>query len=69
MCVCRLTYGVWLLNEIVDRKPEDIKIYLMYDIACNLVRHLKVYYTFIIVCNGVICQALFSYRLIVMKSC
>jgi hypothetical protein len=38
----RLCYGVWLLNEIVERQPEGIKIYLMYDIACNLVCHLKV---------------------------
>lgn len=41
-CIHRLTYGVWLLNEIVDKQPEGVKIHLMYDIACNLVRHLKV---------------------------
>ena len=38
----RLTYGVWLLTQIVDKQPVGIKIHLMYDIACNLVRHLKV---------------------------
>lgn len=38
----RLTYAVWLLDEIVDRQSDDIKLYLMYDVACNLVRHLKV---------------------------
>lgn len=48
-CMChefkvlyRLSYGVWLLSEIVDGQPEGIRIHLMYDIACNLVRHLKV---------------------------
>ena len=39
----RLAYGVWLLNEIVERQPEGITLHLMYDIACNLVCHLRVY--------------------------
>ena len=30
------------MNEIVDKQPEGIRIHLMYDIACNRVRHLKV---------------------------
>ena len=40
--MCRLGYGVWLLTEIVEQQPKSVKIYLMYDIACTLVRHLKV---------------------------
>ena len=39
----RVAYAVWLLNEINEHHSKDIKISLMYDIACILVRHLKVH--------------------------
>ena len=45
----RLAYGVWLLNEIVERQ------HLMYDIACNLVRHLRVY-LILYVLNDTLCR-------------
>ena len=38
----RLSYGVCLLNTIVDSNPENVKLYIMYDIACMMVQHLKV---------------------------
>ena len=39
---CRLAYGVWLLTEIFEKCPKDIKLFMMYDLACHLVRHLRV---------------------------
>ena len=41
--VFRIAYAVWLLSEIVQQQPDDVKILVMYDIACTLVRHLKVH--------------------------
>ena len=35
----RIAYVVW---QISQRQPDDVKIMVMYDIACTLVRHLKV---------------------------
>ena len=40
--VPRIAYAVWLLTQIAQRQPEDVKILVMYDIGCTLVRHLKV---------------------------
>ena len=44
-CVCtsvyRLSYGVWLLQELSQQVSSDITLYIMYDVACNLIRHLK----------------------------
>lgn len=37
----RLAYGVWLMDEISQRIPTNIKPFMMYDIACNLVKHLQ----------------------------
>ena len=38
----RLAYAVCLLHEICAKFPKDVNIYVMYDIACSLVRHLQV---------------------------
>lgn len=38
----RLAYGVWLMNELSQGIPSNVKPVMMYDIACNLVRHLQV---------------------------
>lgn len=39
----RLGYSVFLLTKLVEEHGENAKIHLMYDIACNLYRHLKVF--------------------------
>ena len=41
----RLAYSVWLISQLLDRvahadKPTEV--YIMYDIACSLHRHLEV---------------------------
>ena len=41
--VFRIAYAVWLLSEIAQQQPDDVKILVMYDIACTLVPHLKVH--------------------------
>ena len=38
----RLAYGVWLLTEILEKCPKDVTLFMMYDVACHLVRHLRV---------------------------
>ena len=40
-CLYRLSYVVWLLEELVHSIPSDIDVYVMYDIACTLAQHLK----------------------------
>ena len=40
--IIRIAYAVWLLEQISQRQPDDVKIMVMYDIACTLVRHLQV---------------------------
>ena len=37
----RLSYGVWLLQEISQHTPANVTMYIMYDIACTLAKHLK----------------------------
>ena len=37
----RLSYVVWLLDELGQRIPSETDVYIMYDIACTLVQHLK----------------------------
>ncbi len=32
---------VWMLEELVQRIPSAVDVYVMYDIACTLVQHLK----------------------------
>ena len=32
---------MWLLEELAQRVSMETDIYVMYDVACNLVRHLK----------------------------
>ena len=41
MNVCRLSYVIWVLEELVHRIPPAADVYVMYDIACTLVQHLK----------------------------
>ena len=36
----RLSYGIFLLQEIVQRAPEQIKVHIMYDVACTFVQYL-----------------------------
>lgn len=38
---CRMSYGMFMLQEILQRVPENVSVHIMYDIACNFVRHLK----------------------------
>ena len=42
----RIAYDVWLLDQITQRKPADVELNVMYDIACTLVLHLKAKYGF-----------------------
>lgn len=37
----RLSYGVWLIEQLLQDTSENVKTYMMYDIACKLVSHLK----------------------------
>ena len=30
-----------MLQELVERLPSDLDVYVIYDVACNLVCHLK----------------------------
>ena len=39
---CRLSYAVYLIEELV-KQHDKADIYVMYDIACTLHRHLKVH--------------------------
>ena len=41
MNVCRLSYVIWVLEELVHRIPPAADVDVMYDIACTLVQHLK----------------------------
>ena len=34
--VYRLSYVVWMLEELVHRIPSTVDVYVMYDIACSL---------------------------------
>ena len=38
----RISYIVYALEYIKQHCPEDSKVYLLYDVACALQRHLKV---------------------------
>ena len=40
--VTRISYIVYALEYIKQHCPEDSKVYLLYDVACALKRHLKV---------------------------
>ncbi len=40
-CLNRLSYAVWLLQELVQRNPTSVHMNMMYDIACILVQHLR----------------------------
>lgn len=37
----RLSYAVWLVEELVRRIPASVDMNIMYDISCTLVKHLK----------------------------
>ena len=41
MMVCRLSYVVWMLEELIHKIPSSADVCIMYDIACTLVQHLK----------------------------
>ena len=41
-CTCRLSYAVYLIDSIAP------VIYIMYDIACTLQKHLKVSVVFLV---------------------
>ena len=39
----RLSYSVWMLQEILaETRGKAIDLYIMYDVACILQKHLKV---------------------------
>ena len=37
-----LAYGEFILDRLIERSTESVEIYVMYDIACTLYKHLKV---------------------------
>lgn len=37
----RLSYVVWMLEELANRIPSGVHAYVMYDVACTLVQHLR----------------------------
>ena len=37
----RLSYVVWLLDELEQCIPSEMDVYIMYDVACTLVQYLK----------------------------
>ena len=37
-----LAYGEWMLERITDKCPDTVEVYVMYDIACTMYKHLKV---------------------------
>ena len=39
--ICRLSYGLFLLHELLQRLPEKVNLHIMYDVVCTFVRHLK----------------------------
>ena len=41
MMVCRLSYVVWMLEELIHKISSSADVCIMYDIACTLVQHLK----------------------------
>ena len=45
MClfVDRISYAEWLLQEMVQSYPAEIKLHVMYDIACTLNKYMQVY--------------------------
>ena len=46
-CTCRLSYAVYLIDLIL-KKHSTSDIYIMYDIACTLQKHLKVSVVFLV---------------------
>ena len=38
---CSLCYGVFVLEKILEQHPDN-NVYIMYDIACTMKKHLKV---------------------------
>ena len=42
----RLAYSVWMIDSLIDRHSlesgKHLEIFVMYDIACILQKHLKV---------------------------
>ena len=32
---------MWLLEELAQRISEEVDVYIMYDVACNVARHLN----------------------------
>lgn len=49
LCLCqvvfiyfRLSYGEWMLEQLIEKSSNGCDIYVMYDIACSLHKHLKV---------------------------
>ena len=38
----RLSYGEWVLERLIEKNAVKNDIYVMYDIACMLHKHLEV---------------------------
>ena len=37
-----LAYGEFILDRLIERSADTVEMYVMYDIACTLYKHLKV---------------------------
>ena len=40
--VDRISYAEWLLQEVVQSYPAEIKLHVMYDIACTIYKYMQV---------------------------
>lgn len=49
-CTFRLAYPCWMLNNILENAKPGALVYVMYDIACSLFKHLHVRYSTAIEC-------------------
>jgi hypothetical protein len=38
----RISYAEWLLQELIQSYPAEIKLHVMYDIACTLKKYMEV---------------------------
>ena len=44
--VCSIAYAVWMLEYLLQKHSDDdiVEVFVMYDIACMLQKHLQVHY-------------------------
>jgi hypothetical protein len=41
----RISYAEWLLQELIQSYPAEIKLHVMYDIACTLKKYMEVVFS------------------------